>query len=356
MKLPMNLKAAMKGPPMSDRKFFRIQNGRAVEFQPRKAELERNIQTLFEQNLEALLGARFLASEYSLYNDDRRDGRMDTLGLDKQHRPVVIEYKRDVRRRIINQVLGYATDLAERYQRKFEILVREKVGLEAYGKIPESWTPQVICVAANFTEADRKFAKSIPGLKLVQYSFLGEGENKILMLEWVVGDAPERATKPPVEILKPPPESPQQKRREKKHHEHLAEACGEQKERLDTLMEFFRSLGNDVKDQPRKKYHKVMHDAPKAFATFTLSNQKNQISVCIRLDLKTVELIEGFTEDVTDITPAGANLRWEKIDKVRSQRPTVPHKDVNLRINITSAETLERAKPLLRRAYEEAER
>ena len=42
---------------------------------------------IFEKNLEALLGVRFLASEFMTTNG----GRIDTLGLDENGCPVILE-------------------------------------------------------------------------------------------------------------------------------------------------------------------------------------------------------------------------------------------------------------------------
>ena len=62
--------------------------------------LERSLQTLFERNLEALLGIRFLASEQRTTN-----GQIDTLGIDENASPVIIEYKRASNENVINQGL-----------------------------------------------------------------------------------------------------------------------------------------------------------------------------------------------------------------------------------------------------------
>lgn len=51
--------------------------------------------------MEKLLGVRFLASEYS--TGPVHGGRIDSLGLDENGAPVVIEYKRGVDSGVINQ-------------------------------------------------------------------------------------------------------------------------------------------------------------------------------------------------------------------------------------------------------------
>jgi hypothetical protein len=51
--------------------------------------LERDIQRLLEANLGDVFGIRFLASELS--TGDKRPGRIDSLGLDENGTPVIIE-------------------------------------------------------------------------------------------------------------------------------------------------------------------------------------------------------------------------------------------------------------------------
>ncbi len=50
---------------MSDIKLFRIEKARAIELPGHAAGLERSLQRTIEENLETLLGIRFLTSEYS---------------------------------------------------------------------------------------------------------------------------------------------------------------------------------------------------------------------------------------------------------------------------------------------------
>jgi hypothetical protein len=50
---------------MSEIKLFNIQSNTAAEIAGSASGLEKPLQTLFEQNLDTLLGVRFLASEHS---------------------------------------------------------------------------------------------------------------------------------------------------------------------------------------------------------------------------------------------------------------------------------------------------
>ena len=90
---------------MSDIKLFRLTAGKATELQGNASVLEKPLQTLIEANLEPLLGIRFLATEYS--TGKTHGGRIDSLGLDENNCPVILEYKRSVGENVINQGLFY---------------------------------------------------------------------------------------------------------------------------------------------------------------------------------------------------------------------------------------------------------
>jgi hypothetical protein len=70
---------------MSDIKFFRIGTGTVDELTGATDTIEKSVQTLFEKNLESLLGVRFLASEFTTTNG----GRIDALGLDENGCPAI---------------------------------------------------------------------------------------------------------------------------------------------------------------------------------------------------------------------------------------------------------------------------
>jgi len=52
--------------------------------------VEKSLQEMIEQNLDVFLGVRFLATEY--YTGKVHGGRIDTLGIDENGCPVIIEY------------------------------------------------------------------------------------------------------------------------------------------------------------------------------------------------------------------------------------------------------------------------
>ncbi len=75
---------------------------------------------------------------------------MDTLGIDENNSPVILEYKRNQSQNIINQALFYLDWLMD-HQGDFELLVRDKLAK----KIEIDWTsPRVLCIAEKFNKYD----------------------------------------------------------------------------------------------------------------------------------------------------------------------------------------------------------
>ncbi|MBZ3915319.1 hypothetical protein J8M50_33590 [Streptomyces acidiscabies] len=75
---------------MSDLRVFRRNGqGRDVELRGGTVGLEAVLQRRVEASMEAMLGVRFLASEY---RTGWHGGRVDSLGLDENGAPVVVEF------------------------------------------------------------------------------------------------------------------------------------------------------------------------------------------------------------------------------------------------------------------------
>jgi hypothetical protein len=89
----------------------------------------------------ASLGIRFLASEYS--TGKTHAGRIDSLGLDENHSPVILEYKRSTGENVINQGLFYLDWLMD-HQAEFELLVMKRLGHEVAARI--DWNAQRLAV------------------------------------------------------------------------------------------------------------------------------------------------------------------------------------------------------------------
>ncbi|WP_372898388.1 endonuclease NucS domain-containing protein [Salipaludibacillus agaradhaerens] len=86
-------------------KLFRLNGDSVDELEGQSVAVEKSLQHILERHLETFLGIRFLASEYR--TGKRHAGRIDTLGIDENNSPVIIEYKRSINENVINQGLFY---------------------------------------------------------------------------------------------------------------------------------------------------------------------------------------------------------------------------------------------------------
>jgi hypothetical protein len=145
------------GERMSDIKLFRLDNGEASELSGSALAIEKTLQALIERNLEAMLGVRFIASEHS--TGKVHGGRIDTLGLDENGSPVIVEYKRASNANVINQGLFYLDWLLD-HKGEFTLLAMKTLGAEAEEKVDWS-APRLVCVAGDFTRYDEHAVSQI---------------------------------------------------------------------------------------------------------------------------------------------------------------------------------------------------
>lgn len=140
---------------------FRINNSTVKKLVTRNLDLERDLQKLFEANLEEILNIVFLAHEYST----SFGGRIDTLGIDKNGSPCIIEYKKSQNDNVINQGLSYLRWLLD-HKADFEILCQsKKVDIEI------DWdSPRVICIAESYNKFDLDTTDILPiNVELLRY-------------------------------------------------------------------------------------------------------------------------------------------------------------------------------------------
>lgn len=161
---------------MADIKLFSISR-KVKEYQARNVTLEKDLQVVIENNMQAFFGAAFLATEYRTTDG----GRVDSIGIDENQRPVIFEYKRSINENVINQGLFYLNWLLD-HKGSFKVLVIEKLGLKAADNI--DWTMQrVIFIAGDFTKYDESAIKQMNrNISLIRYKKFGDD---LLMFEQV---------------------------------------------------------------------------------------------------------------------------------------------------------------------------
>lgn len=128
---------------------FKTENNKIKQLKTSNFRSEGELQTLIENNLEEIFGVKFIASEFS--TGEKYGGRIDTLGLDENNSPVIIEYKWGEKDNVINQGLFYLDWLVD-HKGDFQILTEKKLGK----KVKIDWSqPRLILVASSFNRYDK---------------------------------------------------------------------------------------------------------------------------------------------------------------------------------------------------------
>ena len=291
---------------MSDIKIFKIQGNIVNEIKGTSVALEKSLQYLMEKNLEEILGIRFLATEYT--TGKTHGGRIDSLGIDENGCPVIIEYKRAMNENVINQGLFYLDWLMD-HQAEFKLLVLEKLG----EKEEIDWSaPRLLCIARDFTKYDEHAVQQINrNIELIRYGKFGED---LLLLDLVNASSAQNG--PSIRGVKTV-------------SDHLAQADSDQKDLFEALKDFLIALGDDVQMKTLKHYFAFKRI--KNFAVVEIHTQTKQILVYVKVDPDSINLEKGFTRDMKNIWHFGSG---------------------DLEITISSDADLEKAKDLLIKSYE----
>lgn len=300
---------------MSDIKLFKLKDGYVAELQGNSSDLEKPLQVLIENNLESLLGVRFLATEYS--TGKTHAGRIDSLGIDENGSPVILEYKRSSGENVINQGLFYLDWLMD-HKAEFELLVLKKYGQHVSDTI--DWSqPRLICIAADFTKYDAHAVQQMQrDIQLIRYRLF---EGDLLLFELV--NSTTAATKSVKVLDKPKPG----KTGDKTYAEWLGDLSPELFQLLASLEEYIFSLGDDVQKKELKLYSAFKRI--KNFATVVL--QKNKLLLFLHLNPPAYPLLPENARDASQIGHWGTG---------------------DLELSLSTFDDLEKAKSFIVDAYE----
>ena len=152
---------------------FNEKNGKLKKLKTLSIAKEKEVQTLVEKNLLEVLDMYFLATEYTT----TFGGRIDTLAVDSNGAPVIIEYKRNKNDNVINQGLSYLKWLQAQKVEFFERLVIKTLGKEFFDHIKIDWNnTRVICIAESYSKFDIDTVEVIPlRIELFKYRYYEDG-------------------------------------------------------------------------------------------------------------------------------------------------------------------------------------
>ncbi|MEV7145056.1 DUF5655 domain-containing protein [Streptomyces sp. NPDC093084] len=305
--------------------FRQDSDGRDVELSGSTVALEVELQRRVEAGLEQMLGIRFVASEYATGPWHR--GRIDTLGLDENGSPVVIEFKKGSDSGVLSQAVSYLSWLRSA-QHEFEALVRKVLGGVAAESI--DWRrPRMVCIAAGFSHHDRVAVQWLPErIDLVRYRVFEGGLLSLLLVDSSPGSPSTASTRrnrgrdtvvddAPAAPVVPSPTGAS------RVPECLRDLYGE----LDQAL----TAWGEVEVAALRHY--IAYRRLVNVASVVFRPKHEAILVYLRLAPDSVELKEGFTRDMRGIGHLGTG---------------------DLEVRVVSAADLEKAVPLIRRAFEAA--
>lgn len=315
---------------MPDLKLFRLSPTGPTELTAKAAQVEKSLQALFEANLEGLLGVRFLASEYG--TGKVHGGRIDTLGLDENGCPVIIEYKRALNENVINQGLFYLDWLLD-HRKEFQWLVMERLGADAAKAV--DWSgPRLLCIAGDFTRYDEHAVKQINrNIELIRYRHYGDD---LLLLELV--NATQAALPPPATAAGTVAPTPTETApgaggagvgAVKGIAYRVAKLSPPAADLYEAVRAHLLALGDDV--QVKELMHYIAFKRLRNFCCLEAFPSHGTTVLYLKLNPDSVVLEPGFTRDMRAIGHYGTG---------------------DVEVTLSSLDDLRKAEPLIQRAYE----
>ncbi len=299
---------------MSTIKLFKTKGASPIELDVQSIAVEKSLQTTIEHNLEMFLGVKFLASEYS--TGKSHGGRIDTLGIDENSAPVIIEYKRSINENVINQGLFYLDWLLD-HKGEFTLLA-----MNTLGKINQNdieWdNARLLCIASDFTKYDEYAVQQINrNIELIRYR---KFDDDIMLFELVNAVSAESEAKAK--------HGPGKQNTVIDLYEKMGKS---EKDWYESLRAYILALGDDVQEKTTKFY--IAYKRLSNFACFEFHPANKEIVVFLKLDPKAIQLENGFTRDVTNIGHYGTG---------------------NLEVTINSEEDARRVQQLISKSYDES--
>ncbi len=305
----------------TDIKLFELTADSATEIPGEATAVEKSLHRLIERNMDAILGIRLLGTEYSTGQKHR--GRIDTLGIDENNTPVIVEYKRATNQNVINQGLFYMDWLLD-HRAEFELLVLKKLGAATADEIDWS-APRLLCIAGGYTRYDEHAVEQMNrNIELIRYRRFGDS---LLMLEMVnaisaAAASPDGGTEGGSGPTKFPGNY-------KTISQVLASLDGPLLDVYQAVRDHVLALGDDVQEK-RLKYY-VAFKRIRNFACVEVHPSKSVVTTYLKVNPEDVDLIHGFTRDVRTVGHYGTG---------------------DLEVKIRNRDDLERAKPLFQKSYE----
>jgi len=304
---------------------FHINNKQMVLAKPINFKLEKEIQTLIENNLQIVFNCKFVATEFSTGNEHA--GRIDTLALSEDNNPVIIEYKKVESSELVNQSLYYLSWIKD-HKGDFQIAVNKAIGKE----VEVDWNDvRVICIAPGYKKYDLHAVQMMgANIELWQYRLY---DTNSIYLEEVFRRSTALSTTTAIEQGKNPIMVEAGKKAAQTRltgsynfEQHLS--CGDDniKNILLDLRDFILSIDESIEESPKKFY--IAYKVSQNFVCVEV--KKNKLTLFLKINPKEIKLPQNG-RDVSEIGHYGTG---------------------DFELNISNKEDFEESKEYIKRAFE----
>lgn len=276
---------------------FEIDNRKAKRIRLSEFRLEKDLQSLVENNIETIFNCKLIATEFTTGNI--HSGRIDTLALSEDYNPVIIEYKKVASSDLINQSLYYLHWIRD-HKGDFQIAVNKKMGKE----IEVDWTDiRVICLAPEYKKYDLHAVQVMgANIELWQYKLY---ENGILNIEEVFkrtstnthDETDDCSGKNPIMVEAGKKAAQTRKTATYTLEEHFKNLDESMLALFNTIRDYIISIDSSIEETPKKNY--IAYKTSQNFVC--MQTYKKKITLYLKLNAEDVEPLPINGRDVSNI-------------------------------------------------------
>jgi len=263
--------------------------GKLNQIKEKPFKLEKEIQTVFEENLNIIMGLELVKSEFSIKNK-----RIDTLAYDSQTKAfIIIEYKRDKNISVVDQGFTYLSLMLEN---KADFIVEYNESLKKQLKRNDvDWSQtRVVFVSTSFTE-NQKLATNFKDIAIELWE-VKRYENDTVSITPIKKSRSAVSIKPITEQNKKL-KAVQEEIKVYTEEEHLVKPTEEIKELYEIIRDRIIELTTDVEIVPQKIYIAFRKDK-KNFVYLHL--QKKNIKIWLNTKWGEIDESKGIACDVSN--------------------------------------------------------
>ncbi|TXK74536.1 DUF5655 domain-containing protein [Mesonia sp. HuA40] len=258
-----------------------------VKIKEKPFKLEKDIQQVFETNLNELMDLHLVKSEFSIKNK-----RIDTLAFDPETKAfIIIEYKRSKNISVVDQGFTYLSLMLEN---KADFIVEYNETLKANLKRSEvDWSQtRVVFVSTSFTE-NQKTATNFKDIAIELWE-VKRYENNLISVNQIKKSKAAESIKP-ITSSNSKLESVTKEIKVYTEEDHLANKSDEVIELYEEFKEAILNLTDDIEIEPKKLYIAFKKD--KNISDIVIL--KKGLKLFINLQIGQLEDPKGLMRDVS---------------------------------------------------------